>query len=103
MQERRTIPRTRVLKSARIILNDRSGIISCVVRNLTNIGARVDVVSTAGIPSRFELTFDKGHSSRTCRVVWLQDDRLGVAFERQAQAGGADSTLSISQGDAKSR
>ena len=83
MEERRAVPRTRVLKGARIIINQHRSTISCVVRNLTNIGARLDVATTAGIPDRFELSFENAcHSRRACRVVWRRHDRLGVAFEK---------------------
>src|SRR3954447_21492572 len=83
MEERRAIPRTRILKGARIILNRRSSTISCIVRNLTTSGARLDIASTAGIPAKFELSFEnRCLSRRSCRVVWRGDDKIGVAFER---------------------
>lgn len=83
MEERRAVPRTRVLKGARIILNQRSSTISCVVRNLTNSGAYLTVATAAGIPSTFELSFDNQcRSRRICRVVWRCGDGLGVAFDR---------------------
>jgi hypothetical protein len=81
MEERRRVQRTRVLRAATIIFNHRSSTIDCVVRNLTNVGARLHVASTAGIPANFALTFDGGRSSRACRMVWSRDDRLGVIFE----------------------
>jgi hypothetical protein len=80
MFERRRIQRTRVLKGVKIILNDRSSLFDCTVRNLTNLGASVHVPSTIGIPDVFALTFDSGRSSRGCRVIWRANDRLGVSF-----------------------
>jgi hypothetical protein len=38
MPERRQVQRTRVLKGAKIILNNRSSLFDCTVRDLTNVG-----------------------------------------------------------------
>jgi hypothetical protein len=80
MFERRRVRRTRVLKGAKIILNDRSSLFDCTVRNLTNLGASVHVPSTIGSPDIFALSFDSGRSSRGCRVIWRADDKIGVSF-----------------------
>jgi hypothetical protein len=45
MQERRKLTRTRVLKSAKFLLG-KSSVIDCVVRDLTNAGACVELPST---------------------------------------------------------
>jgi hypothetical protein len=39
MSERRQVQRTRVLKGATIILNNRPSLFNCTVCNLTNVGA----------------------------------------------------------------
>ena len=80
MEENRLVQRTRVLKNATIVFNHRSSTVDCVVRNLTNRGACLQVTSTAGIPAAFQLTLDGGRSCRDCRVRWSRADRLGVAF-----------------------
>jgi hypothetical protein len=80
MLERRRVRRTRVLRGAKIMLNDRSSLFDCTVRNLTNLGASVNVPSTTGIPDVFALSFDSGRSSRGCSVIWRADDKLGVSF-----------------------
>ncbi len=80
MLERRRVPRTRVLKGAKIILNDRSSLSDCTVRNLTNVGASVHVPSTMGIPDVFALSFDCGRSSRQCLVIWRAENKIGVSF-----------------------
>jgi hypothetical protein len=80
MIERRRVQRTRVLKGAKIILNDRASLFDCTVRNLTNAGASGHLPSTVGIPDVFSLSFDYGRSSRGCRVIWRADDKLGVWF-----------------------
>ena len=79
--ERRKSGRSRVLKSAKLVLG-RSAIIDCVVRNLTNKGARLQIANTVDLPREFEMTFDGGYSIRQCRVVWRTMTETGVKFVR---------------------
>jgi hypothetical protein len=81
MEERRTIQRTRTLKSARIAFNHSSSVIDCTVRNLTNVGACLHVTSSLGVPETFDLMFDSIRAHRPCRVVWRTETKIGVAFE----------------------
>ena len=79
MVERRKSGRSRVLKSAKLVLG-RSAIIDCVVRNLTNKGARLQIANTVDLPEDFEMTFDGGYSIRPCRLVWRTVTETGVEF-----------------------
>jgi hypothetical protein len=82
--ERRRETRVRVLKAARILLNGHFSAISCTVRNLSEGGACLNVASTIGIPERFDLIFETDKTTRPCRMVWQQEQRLGVQFARAA-------------------
>ncbi|HZP68301.1 MAG TPA: PilZ domain-containing protein [Pseudolabrys sp.] len=79
MIERRKSVRSRVLKSAKLVLG-HSSIIDCVVRNLTNTGARIQIANTVDLPQAFEMTFDGGRSIRPCRLVWRTVTETGVEF-----------------------
>jgi hypothetical protein len=81
--ERRHQGRARTLKSARILFNQRSSVIDCTVRNLSPGGACLNVTSTLGIPSEFEVLFDSDKTTRLCHVVWHKDKQLGVAFSAE--------------------
>jgi hypothetical protein len=50
------------------------------VRNLSDGGARLQVQSTFGLPSTFELAFDET-PPRACKVVWLDATTLRVQFQ----------------------
>jgi PilZ domain len=78
-QDRRNAVRRRVLKGAQIIFNDRAAVIDCVVRDLSERGARIKVESPMGIPDSFELVLEAG-SLRNCRVAWRTPTLIGVAF-----------------------
>jgi PilZ domain len=81
MAERRSVPRTRVLRNAEIFLSDREAVLHCTLLDLTRFGARLSLASTYKIPESFELTFDNGRTRRKCRVVWRTGTRLGISFE----------------------
>lgn len=79
MHERRNSARSRILKGAKIILRTTS-VIDCVVRNVTNTGARVQLPNTVDLPANLGLTFDGGRSIRPCRVIWRSVTETGVQF-----------------------
>ncbi len=84
--ERRAVKRTRVLRSAKIIVPRRAPVIHCTVHNITSGGACLKLANTYGLPATFDLTFEHGRTRRGCRVVWRTDDKLGVMFE-SSQSG----------------
>ena len=79
MQERRKVTRTRVLKRAKMLLGNFS-VIDCVARDLTNIGAGLEVPSANELSGSLDLTLDDGRSIRRCRLVWRKLNRAGVEF-----------------------
>lgn len=78
MQERRRVRRTRTFKGAKISLN--GSLRDCVVRDISSLGARLALVSTACIPETISLTFDNARTLRDCRVAWRSPTEIGVAF-----------------------
>src|SRR3954467_90064 len=83
MDQNRRTNRRRVLKSATIEF-DRSAY-SCAVRNLSEVGAALDVPYAVTIPHEFNLTVHSDQMSRHCRAIWRRENRLGVEF---GQVGG---------------
>jgi hypothetical protein len=79
MTERRRTPRQRTLKGGTIIFGTAPDI-DCVIRNLTEIGAALEVGRSAGIPDHFTLLIKPEIVKRTCRVVWRSAKRIGVEF-----------------------
>ncbi len=79
MHGRRKFDRTCVQKSARILLEDSSGF-DCIVQDLTNTGAGIQVSNLINLPEALDLTFDFGRSIRPCRLAWRNLDRMGVEF-----------------------
>jgi hypothetical protein len=79
MDERRKLPRRRTLKAGSITFNQDSGV-DCRVRNLSPIGACLEVASQVGIPDDFVLVVETDHVKMPCHVIWRTATRLGVAF-----------------------
>ena len=77
--ERRREPRHRTFKSGHIAFN-RAGTIDCRVRNLSTLGAGLEVASQVGIPDEFQLLVEHGNVNQRCRVVWRTPTRMGVEF-----------------------
>ena len=71
-----------MFKGAKIILAGRSTI-TCVVRNLGNHGACLQLPSTADLPAEFDLSFDTGVTLRKCRVAWQTITNAGVSFDER--------------------
>lgn len=78
MDERRTSPRMRVLKSGKIIVSEKAPAIPCTVRNVSAGGACVQMDSFYGIPDRFSIVIDG--QRHPCRVIWRSSQRMGVAY-----------------------
>lgn len=79
MDERRKTQRRRILKAGSIAMNGTSDI-DCRVRNLSPLGACLEVDTPVGIPDDFVLVIESEHLKQPCHVIWRMATRLGVAF-----------------------
>jgi hypothetical protein len=77
--EKRNEQRNRVLKAG--MIEFPGGAFSCMVRNLSNGGAALDVPSLAGIPNEFSLYLPIEGMRFSCRSVWRNERRIGVTFD----------------------
>jgi hypothetical protein len=80
MGERRASPRQRRLNGAKIVFNNNSSVIDCIVRDLSPQGARLLVASPVGIPDRFDLRIDRNGACHPSKVAWKTSDQIGVNF-----------------------
>ena len=82
MDERRRFPRMRVLKSGKITVAEKAPTILCTVRNVSAMGACLQLDNHYGVPEAFAITIDG--VQRPCRVVWRSAARMGVTFKQAA-------------------
>jgi PilZ domain-containing protein len=77
----RIAPRRRVLKASSIEFS--GGAIDCTVRNISQTGAALEVVTPLYIPDRFTLAVQTEQLKRPCHIVWRKEKRIGVAFDQE--------------------
>jgi hypothetical protein len=78
MDGHRIAARRRMLKAGTIEFG--GGGIDCTVRNLSETGAALEVVTPLFIPDRFTLFVPTEQLKRPCRVIWRKEKRIGVTF-----------------------
>jgi hypothetical protein len=78
VMENRKVRRRRVFKAAIIEFPGRA--FSCVVRDLSDTGALLEIPSQTGIPHEFSLSIPTAELQRPCRAVWRSAKGIGIAF-----------------------
>ena len=76
----RASPRRRVLRTATISV-DRACTIDCVVCNISDTGALLEVASPFGIPDDFTLVVKADKLARPCHVAWRSARWIVVRFK----------------------
>jgi len=79
MSEARGSTRSRTFKGGSIIFG-MAAAIDCIIRNMSETGAALEVESPVGIPDEFTLLVKPDFVKRHCRVAWRSPKRIGVAF-----------------------
>jgi hypothetical protein len=79
-EEHRVAPRRRILKAGSISVGG-GGTIDCTVRNISETGAALEVVTPLYIPDRFKLIIQSDGLNRPCHIVWRKERRIGIAFD----------------------
>jgi hypothetical protein len=76
-REMRNSPRHEVGYLALIDPGDRSGLLNCIICDISATGAKLTVGLNHNVPDEFTLLF-----RRRCRVVRRDDGQLGIQFVR---------------------
>ncbi len=88
--DKRFAQRRRVLKAG--MIEFPGGAFSCMVRNLSEAGAALDVPSQTDIPEHFTLVIQTEASRFFCQSIWRKDRRIGVAFSWRQTAASPTAT-----------
>jgi len=81
MENQRKAARLRTLKSGKMVFNDGNSLVDCLVRDLSDTGAKLKVVTAIGVPDRFALLLEGETKGRPCTVVWRTATSIGVMFD----------------------
>ncbi len=77
--ERRLSPRRNTMIEALIVFGGGQRYMACIIRDLSETGARLEVDKVIGVPNTFDL-MAPGHHPHACRVVWRALREIGVQF-----------------------
>jgi hypothetical protein len=80
MLDRRKLHRGRTYLGGRIAFNNRSSTFDCLVRNLSQDGARIVFSDAAILPGEFDFTIHRKGESRRARIVWRDETQAGILF-----------------------
>lgn len=79
MTEVRASARKRTLLGAKIVFNDGRSIFDCLVRNLSDTGAMIQIENPLAAPDSFSLQLSD-HRLLACKVRWRKINSMGIEF-----------------------
>lgn len=80
MQDRRQGMRDKVFLGGVAEINERGSTMDCVVRNINEHGACVEIDETANLPEKIGLSIPRKGRSFLAEMIWRQAGRVGLAF-----------------------
>jgi hypothetical protein len=75
----RSAPRRKQLKSGIIAFHERHSTLPCLMREISDTGARLEV-DQSHVPDTFTLIIDLDGLEAACAEMWRRGSRLGVRF-----------------------
>ncbi len=78
--ENRCAVRKRTFKRASAKFDERFSDVECVLRNISETGARLKFETPSAVPGEFTLTVGLDGIRVNCQVVWRSSQEIGVAF-----------------------
>ncbi len=85
LYEQRSAACDRTLDAGVIEFHGRS--VPCLVRNISEFGAALDVITPRDIPDRFTLALPFEGISHRCSLIWRSDMEVGVSFHETIANG----------------
>jgi len=98
MDDRRHAPRHRTFLQGRVFYNNRRSTADCIIRELTDDGARLSFTDRVTLPHAFELHIPNRDQTYRVETIWNHGEEVGVTFGRHGEASlapamGQDSSL----------
>src|SRR5215470_13155820 len=100
MLDRRQTPRGKVFLGGVAVINERGSTMDCVVRNINERGACVEIDETARLPEKISLSIPHKGRSFLAELIWRHANRVGLAFRTMMtdpEASDLDARLRRSQ------
>lgn len=82
--ENREFTRRRALRSGRLLWQNRSCSLDCVIRDQSDGGVRIRVAAISQLPREVELHLPTDMQVRPCEVRWQRGQEVGLRFSGPA-------------------
>jgi PilZ domain-containing protein len=89
MAERRHAQRKKSFLRGCVYFNKRRGAMDCLIRDLSEAGARIIFSSAVNVPDVVELYIPQKEETIRARVKWRHGDEVGLAFPAAASRAAA--------------
>jgi hypothetical protein len=89
MAERRSSPRKKSFLRGCIYYNNRRSSVDCLIRDISEHGARLIFSDTVAIPDVVDLYVPQKEQTLRAHVQWRHGDEVGVAFSQAQDAEAA--------------
>jgi len=89
MAERRVTPRQKSFLRGCIYFNNRRSVLDCLIRDLTEDGARIIFSHTVNVPDIVELYIPQREQTVRAHVKWRRGDDIGLDFTNRPAAARA--------------
>jgi uncharacterized protein YceH (UPF0502 family) len=80
MEERRSVSRQKSFLQGRILFNNRRTTVDCLIRDFSEIGARLNFDRMISLPDVVELFIPVKDETRRAKIIWRNADEVGVSF-----------------------
>jgi hypothetical protein len=102
MIERRALVRHKTFIKGRIYFNNRLSSLDCIVRDVSERGARLQVPESVAVPDAFELFLPSKDEHYRAQARWRRGDQIGVSWaadtlSKQKAESGAESEHSLAE------
>lgn len=79
--DHRSVTRARAFLRAQIRFNNGMSTMDCLIRDLSEGGARLQISDSVALPSSFELYIPKRDETRRAILHWRNSEEIGVGFQ----------------------
>jgi hypothetical protein len=86
MIDQRSNTRRRSFLRAKVLFPNKAATMDCLVRDISETGARLDIGSQAVIPERFDLHIPQKGVTHQAIIRWRALEEMGVSFESAGAA-----------------
>jgi hypothetical protein len=90
MSERRNSRRSKSFLRGFVYVSRRRGALACLVRDLSDKGARIIFTDHVSLPNVIDLYIPQREQTLRAQVQWRRNDEIGLAFIALARASDAD-------------